>query len=252
MQVLAWGEPRDHLAQLQAEYRVEADVPFLLNGLRGERAVLHVMFQGLESGELSYSDLVIHGIQKENLAVQTLFHFYRGLLPGDHAKSLEILSAYVAASRLPPHEQPAAIAAIPIPPGPPEDFRYILTRLLIPTCQSVATASLRTRAELLAASTAIACERFRIANGRWPRDLDEIPKDLLGEIPLDPFTGRPLLYRRLPDGIAVYSVGDPDENRRRAERKDPLAELGIGWRLWDPQARRQIPRAGAGGPEMPP
>jgi hypothetical protein len=247
MQVLAWGEPRRGLAELQAAYLAEADVPFLLNGLRGERAVLHEMFEGLESGKLGYKDIVIHGVQKEGPAQEAVFYLYKGLLPGDHAKALEVLNAYIAAAKLPHHEQRAALEAIPIPPGPPEDFRYLVTRLLIPACGKVATAALHARAELLAASTAIACERYRIEHGRWPRSLQELPKALLPEVPLDPFTGTPLLYHRLPDGIAVVSIGDGDANaaRRRAEQNDPLAGLGIGWRLWNPDARRQplpVPR----------
>lgn len=244
MQVLAWGEPRSGLAELQDAYRAEADVPFLLNGLRGERGALHQLFKGLESGEFSYKDLVIHGVQKEGPAQQAAFYLYKGLLPGDHAKSLEILSAFIEAAKLPHHEQQAALQAIPIPPGPPEDFRYIITRLLIPTCGKVATAALRARAELLSANTAIACERFRLQQGRWPASLTELPKELLPEIPIDPFTGSPLLYRRLEDGIAIHSIGDGDLQaaRRSADQQDPLAGLGIGWRLWDPTARRQAPR----------
>jgi hypothetical protein len=254
MQVLAWGEPRKGLAELQAVYRAEADAPFLLNGLRGERAVLHKVFAGLESGEMTFSDLMIHGVQKDGPAQQAAFYLYKGLLPGDHAKALEVLSAYIAAAKLPPHEQQAALDAIPIPPGPPEDFRYIVTRLVIPACGKVAMAALRTRAELLAASTLIACERFRQARGQWPERLSEIPKEILAEVPIDPFTGTPLTYRRLPDGIAIYSAGDIDANtaRRQVENNDPMAGLGIGWRLWDPAARRQPPRAPREAPEKLP
>jgi hypothetical protein len=237
MQVLAWGEPRKGLAELQAVYRAEADVPFLLNGLRGERAVLHKVFAGLESGEMTFSDLMIHGVQKDGPAQQAAFYLYKGLLPGDHAKALEVLSAYIAAAKLPPH-----------------DFRYIVTRLVIPACGKVAMAALRTRAELLAASTLIACERFRQARGQWPERLSEIPKEILAEVPIDPFTGTPLTYRRLPDGIAIYSAGDIDANtaRRQVENNDPMAGLGIGWRLWDPAARRQPPRAAREVPEKLP
>ena len=151
----------------------------------------------------------------------------------------------------PPHEQQAAIDAIPIPPGPPEDFRYIITRLVIPACGKVATAALRIRAELLAASTAIACERFRMAHGRWPEHLGEIPKDILAEVPIDPFTGTPLIYRRLHDGIAVYSVGEGDANavRRRVREQRPhrgagggLAAVGPGHSPATAPCRGQFPR----------
>ena len=39
------------------------------------------------------------------------------------------------------------------------------------------------------------------------QSLEEIPKDILSPVPLDPFVGRPLIYRILNDGIVIYSVG---------------------------------------------
>jgi hypothetical protein len=243
MQVLAWGTPKQGLAELQVAYREEADEPWVLYGMRGERAAMHRAFEGLESGKLSADDLAMLGIQKPGPAQHAAFHLYKGMLPGDHAKALEILTAYVEAAKLPPHEQRDAFAAVPIPPGPPEDFRYIVTRLLVPACQKVSQTGIRCRVELLCASIAIACERFRQANGRWPNDLAEIPRDILPDVPSDPYTGQPLRYRRFDDGIAVYSVGDGDADfaRRQVEQKSPLAGLGIGCRLWDPDKRGQPP-----------
>jgi len=245
-QVLAWGSPKRGLAELQAAYRAEAEEPWVLHGLRGERAALHRTFAGLESGKLTADDLATLGIQKPGTVHNAAFQLYKGFLPGDHAKALEILTAYITAAKLPPHEQRAAFSAVPIPPKPPEDFRYIVTRLLVPACEKVASAGIRNRAELLCASTAIACERFRLANARWPVDLAEIPKEILSEVPLDPFTGGPLRYHRFEDGIAIVSVGDGDTKtaQRQFQDKDPLAGLGIGCRLYDPAVR--------GSPPLPP
>lgn len=250
-QVLAWGTPQRGLAELQAAYQTEADEPLVINGLRGERAVLHRFFEGLESGQLTVKDLDNLGYQKPGPANEIAFHLYKGLIPGDHAKTLEILTAYIAAAQLPHHEQPAAFDAVPIPPGPPDEIRYILTRLLLPASKKVAEAGLRNRAELLCASVAIACERFRQKTGRWPEKLAEIPHDILPEVPLDPYTGRPLLYHRFSDGIAVYSVGDGNPNfaRRQMEQKNSIAGLGIGCRLWDPDKRGQPPLPESEPPE---
>src|SRR5262249_44571184 len=157
------------------------------------------IFDGLDSGKITADDLAIMGMQRPGPAQHAAFYIYKGLLPGDHAKALEMLTAYIAAAKLPPHEQLAAFAAIPIPPGPPEEFRYIITRLLIPACAKVAQAGVRNRAELLCAATAIACERFRLAKGDWPESLEAIPKEILPEVPTDPYTGQPLLYAKFPD-----------------------------------------------------
>ena len=73
----------------------------------------------------------------------------------------------------------------------------------------------------------------------WARS----PRPFLPEMPIDPFTGPPLRYRRFEDGIAVFSIGEGDANavRRRMAENDPLVGLGVGWRLWNPELRRQPP-----------
>src|SRR5262249_12406066 len=153
-------------------------------------------------------------------------------------KALEVISAFMAAAKRPPHEQLPAMAAVPRPPGPP-DYRYFGTWLMAGGLEHFASTGLRARAELLAASTAIACERFRQTSGRWPETLDEIPKTILPEIRTDPFDGQPLRYRRFEDGIAVYSVGDPSKAGQSMDKRNPLAGLGLGYRLWNPELRGQ-------------
>jgi hypothetical protein len=54
---------------------------------------------------------------------------------------------------------------------------------------------------------ALACERYRLSQGKWPSSLDALVPVYLPAIPVDPFSGKPLLYRLLPDGVVIYSVG---------------------------------------------
>src|SRR5262249_12093808 len=143
------------------------------------------------------------------------FRAYRAFIPGDLAKTLEIMSKYIEASKLPHHEVLPALKLIEIPKGPPEEFRYILTRLLLPATERVAEAGLRVRAELLAAATGIACERFRRKHGRWPNDPAELVPGYLPAVPLNPFDGKPITYRTFPDRIAVYF---PWKESRRKDR----------------------------------
>jgi hypothetical protein len=67
------------------------------------------------------------------------------------------------------------------------------------------TLNAQARADLTA--TAIACERYRLANGRWPAALDDLSPDYIAEVPPDPFAGRPIRYAVEDKGILLYSVG---------------------------------------------
>ena len=93
-------------------------------------------------------------------------------------------------------------------------------------------------ARLRCATVALACERFRIKTNRWPANLDELPKELLPSLPNDPFTGQPLLFRRLDDGVVVYSVGiDGDDGGNLGTELRPTRGRDIGFRLWDREKR---------------
>jgi hypothetical protein len=242
MQVLAWGAPTEGLAELQAELLTEADAGHFAIGVRGERAVIDRVFRGLEDGTIPAEHWFVYaGIQKPGAEHYAAYRAYRALLPGDHAKALEILTQYVAASKLPPHEQLAALKQVPIPEGPPQELRFVVTRLLVPACEKVAQAGLRCRADLLSAATGIACERFRLKHNRWPNALAELVPALLPAVPQNPFDGNPLSFRAFADRIAVfafwanapYKIDDlpPDF------REGGAPGLGIGYRVWNPALR---------------
>lgn len=245
MQTLAWTTPKTasaELAELQAAFAAEADVPWMLHGIRGERASVHKTFEGLESGKLTVDDMVGLGMQRPGILEHSAFRLYKAFLPGDHAECLRLMTAYLDVAKLPPHEQRAAFKQITLPPRPPQDFRYVVTNLLLPAIDKVAEAGLRVRAELLTASVAVACERYRIATGKWPEELADIPKDILPDVPLDPFDGKPLKFLADDDGVVVFSLGADwfDEKPRNTYRQGPVNGRGIGWRLWNP-AKRGLP-----------
>lgn len=239
LQVLAWCEPTEGLTELQNELRKEADTPWLQYGLRGERGTINKWFECVESGKINVAEL--EGMRNQPAPVRAAAsRAYSAFLPGDQAKAMLLLTAYIEASKLPVHEQKAAFAQIPIPPRPPEDFRYIVTNQVVLNCGRVANASIAARADLLTAATAIACERYRRATGRWPDSLSDIPRDILPEIALDPFNGKPIQYAELDDGVAIFSVGDEQDAWRRTnlDRNDPVLHLGRGWKLWNKELRR--------------
>lgn len=243
MQVLAWGEPTEGLAELQAELIAEAECAHLRTGLRGERGTLDTLFRGLQDGTIPaeswFTYLDIRNPGPEHYAA---FRAYKALIPGDHAKALEILTAYVDAAKRPPHEQLAALNAIPIPKGPPEELRYILARHMVPACAKVAEAGLRCRANTLCAATGVACERFRLKHGRWPGTLTDLVPTYLPAVPQNPFDGQTLSYRVFPDRIAVYCFwhNAPMKQEFPEEFHADGPGIGYGCRLWTPD-RRGLP-----------
>jgi hypothetical protein len=65
---------------------------------------------------------------------------------------------------------------------------------------------------LLGAGVALAVERYRLAHGKWPQSLQKLTPAFLTKVPDDPFGGGPLHYRRLGDGVVIYSVGPDKED----------------------------------------
>jgi hypothetical protein len=61
------------------------------------------------------------------------------------------------------------------------------------------------REHLLIAELALRCAK--VEHGRVPATLKELVPPYLQRVPLDPFTGRPLIYRPQATNWLLYSVG---------------------------------------------
>jgi hypothetical protein len=56
--------------------------------------------------------------------------------------------------------------------------------------------------------TVLAIERYRLTNGdKPPETLSNLTPTFLPSVPMDPFDGQPLRYKKLPKGYLVYSIG---------------------------------------------
>jgi hypothetical protein len=67
-------------------------------------------------------------------------------------------------------------------------------------------------AVLLASRTGLACRLYKSRTGKYPENLDELVPGILKEVPIDPFTGKPLVYRREGEGFIVYSLGSNEKD----------------------------------------
>ena len=73
-------------------------------------------------------------------------------------------------------------------------------------------------------------------------------------MPLDPYDGKPLRYRRVADGVIVYSVGpDGSDNGGNIDRTNPVKPgTDLGYQLWDVKHRRQPPKPPVAPPPLHP
>jgi hypothetical protein len=248
--VLAQGESAaSDLERLQHLLEEEDREPILFIATRGERAFVHATFEVLESGEVPLDHLTSPGA-KTGSWLETLFGRGRQTnLRSEHPLCLRMMTRRIEESKLPAHEQIRAEhafdAEVEVLPE-----KAVATRQLIPAVTKMGGSARRHHASVRCLLVLLAVERYRLEEGRWPRALAELMPKYLSAVPLDPFDGKPLRYKRLGDGIEVYSIG-PDEADNggaidRENRYRPGTDFGC--RLWDVPRRRQPPRA---TPEQP-
>jgi hypothetical protein len=97
------------------------------------------------------------------------------------------------------------------------------------------------QALLRCAITGLALERYRNETGRWPERLDELAPGYLKSVPLNPFDGQPLHYKRLANGVVAYALA-PDDRSEFGMFWMPVRggpDAAISFRLWDADQRRQ-------------
>jgi ABC-type transport system involved in multi-copper enzyme maturation permease subunit len=249
---LAQGQASEGaLASLQRQLEQEESEPLLLVGARGERAIMDRFMQFREEGRLSgTSVLAIQQMYGMKLSLSDWAILLTGLnLRSQRAALLRFSNQIVEIAKQPLEEQYARLQELKdkapeLPPvaralaGP--DRSWVI--------EKGAETYRRSRACLRCAIALIALERYRLAHGAWPESLDALTPKFLSEVPKDPYDGRLLRYRRLPDGVVVYSIGQDGQDNggtklRRGERI-PTPEEGVdeGFRLWDVSQRRQAPK----------
>jgi hypothetical protein len=85
----------------------------------------------------------------------------------------------------------------------------------------------------------VAVERYRRKHGELPSSLDDLHPTYIDSLPLDPFTGKELLFSRDEKAYVVYSVGanrkdDGGSIIRKTEENRPL-DCGLRIRLHKPE-----------------
>ncbi len=104
---------------------------------------------------------------------------------------------------------------------------------------SIAATTVRLTAGALIAvrctTLAVAIKRYRRGTGELPGSLDDLAPTYINSIPLDPFTGKKLLYNHDEESYVVYSAGinradDAGSIKPKPDEKVPL-DLGLRIRV---------------------
>jgi hypothetical protein len=244
--VLAQGHGSSNsLANVQHVFEDEASQPLFLFGVRGERAGHHQMISAIESGELKVSSVTASLLRTSKGKLEGWWEDLSGEieLRRSHGPWIRVMTEVVEIAKLPIEEQRPRLRSygrsIDKEAGHGKFPVYI--GLLVPSMIRVGESFYRNQALLRCAVVGLAAERYRIGHGHWPDSLSALVPEFLEKVPLDPYDAKPLRYRRLKDGVLMYSVGpDEQDNGGKLDREDPRKPgTDIGFQLWDVNSRRQ-------------
>ncbi len=159
-----------------------------------------------------------------------------------YPEHLRHMNRCVEISKLPIHERGARVTEWE---KATSETKNPVIRLLSPRLAKVQQTDCYSQATMRCAYVALACERYRLTHKVWPASLGVlVEKKLLDTIPIDPFDGQPIRYRKTKEGIVLYSFGvDGIDNHGNIDRETDPFQTGkdVGFRLWNVESRRQPP-----------
>ena len=184
----------DELNQFERVIRARNESKRILRALAGERVLAVYAYENPKSLEPNNrqlfplkSDLAIYLEHLEKLVAAAKLEFPES-----------IAAAKIAQDQL-TEQTSGGLAMLTSSLSRALDFDF--KKNLFQTCASTAATN-------RAALAAIAVERFRRATGQAPQSLQKLIPTYLAAEPIDPFNGKPMIYRVTPKGILIYGVGE--------------------------------------------
>ena len=108
----------------------------------------------------------------------------------------------------------------------------VVSKLAIPDMEATFMKTATFEALVRAFRAGLACRIHKGRTGQYPESLEALVPALLNDVPIDPFTGEPLVYRREGEGFIVYSLGSnqrDDGGRGTWEIKQLVTEKDDDW-----------------------
>ena len=247
--VLADGECTDEeLVTLQTEFEHAVQVPMLSQIAKGERGALHYFLSSLAAGDVVDTQILqaATGITDRSAipAVAEIRRIHAGIL--QRCTAFLKLTKEPVSTQLPraldldAHNSKEAWAQSPVAKslikGPyqfPDNsgrsyFVWLVesNQIHVNDCETVITAC--------------AVERYRMAHGTWPINLEVLVPSFLKAVPLDPGDGQFIRYRPIENGVVIYGIDiDAVDNQGRLRRELSSGASGFdrGVELWNPDVR---------------
>lgn len=104
-----------------------------------------------------------------------------------------------------------------------------VAKLLTPTLTRTFHKAANFHALQRLAQVAIALRLYRQEKGRYPETLRELVPRYLPSVPLDPFDGKPLRYKRLRNGFKVWSIGQDFKDNGGVEGRPAWVTGDVVW-----------------------
>jgi hypothetical protein len=197
----------DQLARMQGMLGAADDPDALTRALIGERVMTLVAFD--------HPDQLVAGLNTADewlpggKAVAAGLLRMAGTASGTRERYLAVMAGAIDASRRPPHE---ALPLLQQAAGAVDRDRAWIPPLslsrMMPNFYRSEVQLARSLAMTRCAVTALAVERYRLANSRLPEAAEALAPAFMPAVPADPFNGQTLRYKPVEDGCLVYSVGE--------------------------------------------
>ncbi len=208
----------DQLGRLASQFNDAAKLDGMYMAMVGERALVidgmlyPEKYPAMRPGRLSFADTLysVSGLKNSGLI-----------------EYIDFISEIMTALRLPPHKRQAALKLV-LDKMEGLSWFHMLVKQHTTLPSRMADLELRCISYLRAVAAGLAVERYRFANGKLPETLDEIAPAFIEAVPIDPFDGKQIRYKRLDKGYVVYSVGsdlvDNGGTKRSRETRDSCDE----------------------------
>jgi hypothetical protein len=109
----------------------------------------------------------------------------------------------------------------------------LMATLMMPALGRILVQSAAAQTATDQAAVACALERYRLANGQFPENLQALSPRFITRLPNDVITGEPFKYRRTGDGrFVLYSVGWNETDDGGISGKTAFDENGGDW-VWE-------------------